>query len=174
MFGTEIYIRGEYMYYKFFDTDLSGISEYDIANLEYQSFLSACFQYSTFVTFIARNHKCFPVHLEKFRVSVPESASKIYSHYAMGETLGDIDIAYEVRCYRITPTVERYLRENVSSIFEWIDGWGFSNPEDPAFFRADGSPFFTSIIHEGECLLLPNGDEDISSIISVSGWRKMG
>ncbi|MBE6625537.1 MAG: hypothetical protein E7622_07885 [Ruminococcaceae bacterium] len=56
------------------------------------------------------------------------------------------------------------------SIFKWIDGWGFKNPEDPCFYRDDGSAFFTSVIHEGVVKLTPRENEDVSKIISNPLW----
>lgn len=47
---------------------------------------------------------------------------------------------------------------------------GFKNPEDPVFYRDDGSVFFSSIIHDGKCFLFPTDSENISDIVSSDHW----
>ena len=50
-------------------------------------------------------------------------------------------------------------------------GQGHKNPEDPIFYRADGSKFFLSVIHEGELELYVNDSEDISAILDSIGFK---
>jgi len=68
------------------------------------------------------------------------------------------------------PELCELLLKITDSIFKWIDGWGFKNPEDPCFYRDDGSAFFTSVIHEGVVKLTPRENEDVSKIISNPLW----
>ena len=58
------------------------------------------------------------------------------------------------------------------NLFGYIDGWGYTNPEDPTFYRSDGSVFLKSEIHEGEVWLMPRNNEDVSQIVADSNWIK--
>ena len=56
-----------------------------------------------------------------------------------------------------------------NNLFE-LHSFGISKlPEDPLFLRKDGSIFFESTIHEGECFLYPQG-EDISKVLVFGNW----
>lgn len=162
------------MIYRFRDTDSTGREEYDIEGDEYQSLLDICFRYCDSVSFIVRidpfAHDIFPPALDKHQRPQPMSIENVYSHYGMNGQFHKQDNLYEVRCYQLSDEVQQYLRVHVHSMFEWINGWGNTNLEDPAFFRSDGSVFFQSIIHEGECFLLPNDNEDISCVIKNPNW----
>ena len=50
---------------------------------------------------------------------------------------------------------------------------GFNNPENPVFYRENGSIFFSSLIHEGEITLTVNDGEDVSKITMINGWKKV-
>jgi hypothetical protein len=52
-------------------------------------------------------------------------------------------------------------------MFAWT---GYIMPEDPTFYRPDGSIFFKSTTHEGELTLMPRGDEDVSNVLSSGRW----
>ena len=97
----------------------------------------------------------------------PENVVYDYSYFAMGkmsnELCGD-------KFYRVCDELCELLLEITDNIFSWLVGWGYSNPEDPTFYRTDGSMFFTSSIHEGEIVLLPRDDEDVDDIIAQEGW----
>ena len=50
-----------------------------------------------------------------------------------------------------------------------LDGWKkLSNKW--YFFREDGTAFFTSIAHEGECILTPRDSEDVEGLIRSGPW----
>ena len=50
--------------------------------------------------------------------------------------------------------------------------WGLKNPEDPAFYRKDGTPFFSTTIHEGYFTINADENEDISEILSKRDWEE--
>ena len=63
------------------------------------------------------------------------------------------------------------MLDAVGGMFEWLDGWGYKNPEDPCFYRKDGSALFSSIIHEGELKLFYQDDEDITELLPKARWK---
>ncbi len=162
------------MTYKFYDADPTGKEEYDISGEEYQKLLDVCFQYCVTMTFIAHittpGVELFPSDLAESRLPAPLSSRCLYGHYGLNVKESSQRKDYEIRCYRLSGTVQKYLRTHVNGVFEWINGWGYSNPEDPAFLREDGSVFFCSTIHEGECTLLPNKNESISDVLKRGKW----
>lgn len=181
--------------YYFYDTDDSGNEDYDIAGEDYCKFLDTCLKYCSSVSFIVYSVSwsngdmisVTPEELEKYRIPVTENLLKHYKQ-AERETYrspvpGDLlkcyypdektDIPkgwYEIRHYHLCPEVKEMLMNISDSVFQWVCHWGFTNPEDIAFWRKDGSAFFTSVTHEGECFLMPNNDEDVSEIVSANEW----
>lgn len=55
-------------------------------------------------------------------------------------------------------------------VFEWLYGWGFKNPDDPTFYRSDGSVFFVSEIHEGICAIMPREEEPVEELLREIPW----
>ncbi len=76
-----------------------------------------------------------------------------------------------MRYYRLCPRLCEILICSAKSIFEWYQIIGeYNNPENPTFYRPDGSVFLESNIHEGELILYVNEDEDVSEVVSLPGW----
>lgn len=161
------------MVYRFYDTDSQMQNEYDIQGEQYQKLLDVCFLYCQSVSFVVRTDHhhtdLFPNYMEKYKAPIPKDANMAYRHYGFAGKYS-VTEKYEIRCYYLSEPVKEYLRHKVDSMFEWICGWGFLNPEDPAFFREDGSIFFYSTIHEGVCTLIPGKTEYVSNIIINEGW----
>lgn len=148
--------------YKFYDTDDYGKEEYDITDEHYLTLVDACFKYSSVFSFrVEEDDIALPDELEKYRVDVKSEYFEAYKHYFFSE----------LRCYRVCDETKKLFLDITDSVFKWIYAWGYTNPEDPAFFRSDGSIFFWSVIHEGECFLLPRDDEDVSMVIAHGGWK---
>ncbi len=156
------------MIYRFYDADMTGHEERDVAGEAYSKLLQLCFRYSTTVSILLA--PSFPEQLEvweAFRIPVTPNVREVYSHYGF-DTLCDSDRfrGYEIRHYLLTPQIQTLIGMRTGSIFQWICAWGHQNPEDISFFREDGSVFFTSTIHEGHCTFCPREDEDISAILN--------
>ena len=163
--------------YKFFDTDSTGQKEYDIAGSHYRILLKTCFAYcNTFSVMINYTVRaCVSVFdgIEEYRLPITKNITRAYRHYGDFSENKHKNGAYEIRHYKLCPETQKILIDITDSIFKWIYGWGYSNPEDPAFYRADGSVFFCSTIHEGECTLLVNEGENIADIVSCGPWIKI-
>ncbi len=153
--------------YKFFDTDDTGFMEYDISGATYRNFLDECFQYCSTISFYLWNENVsIPKDLDKYRIENLPQTKIVYSHYNSSLQ----DHSGKIYSYKLSPELYNFLTSRVESLFQWICGWGYNNPDDPAFYRADGTVFFSSIIHEGECSLFPRREEDVTKILEQKGW----
>lgn len=65
------------------------------------------------------------------------------------------------------------LEKHFSDFFEFQSNGDELVPEDPVFYRADGSTFLECCAHEGEVFLYPRQQEDVFSILSYGGWIEM-
>lgn len=158
--------------YKFYDWDSVANTECDIMGEDYKQLISLCCKYSTTMSVIIKNEtESIYSQLQKFEISRPPKITYHYSNYGLG-SLSDSQIG--VRYYQVCTELCILLQSSFNSIFEWLHGWGYNNPEDPVFYRNDGSVFFSSIIHEGEITLSPLDAEDTSNITNSVSWKKVG
>ena len=132
-------------------------SEYDISGEEYTRLLNCCFKYSFCVMLWFGDEK-LPEGYEKFIVDLPESVST--------EGFGGFTC-----CFRACKELKELMIQTADHIFAWCNHSGSHCPEDPTFFREDGSLFFASAIHEGFCWLIPRDDENVEEIIQNPLWR---
>ena len=156
-------MKNNFEIYNFYDTDDMGFEEYDITGKEYESLIRACCKYCVVLSFrITKPNVKALIELEKFRIKKPDNITFEFVHYGKGAN---------VHYFRICDEVCNILLNTTNNIFSWITGWGYENPDDPTFYREDGSVFFTSTIHDGECTLFIR-DEDVSEILANKLWTK--
>ena len=146
--------------YVFYDVDSYTQESADWAGEDYIKLIKLCCKKCKTVSFMIKKPKnIVALALEKFRIEKPENIAFLFSVSYSNDELG-------IRYYKVCPELCDLLINSAQSIFEWLNGWGYENPEDPTFYRDDGSVFFYSIIHEGEIYLYPNENEDVKDIIS--------
>ena len=116
---------------------------------------------------IANRHTKLIKQLEAFRIPQPQNIQNEYMRYSQNSDGSDLDIRY----YHVCDELCGLLKASAHSIFDWVYGQGHKNPEDPIFYRADGSKFFSSVIHEGELELFVKDDEDVSTILDNMEFR---
>lgn len=151
--------------YRFYDTDASGSAEYDIAGAEYLALLQKCFEYCVSLSFYVRSADVSsPSCLEPYRLPLTQSVIGNHQQYPGSG---------QIHHYQLSQDSLRCILSITDSIFKWIDGWGQHNPEDPIFYRADGSIFLSACIHEGKISLFPHHNEDVSSIIQNPLWNQI-
>ena len=151
--------------YIFLDTDYYGNAEYDIRDTEYKLLIHLCCKYAkVFSMVVTTPFSAIIEKLQPYQVAKPNNISLSFPEY-------DYQSA-SINYYQICPEICEILANAVGGIFEWIDGWDFTNPNDPTFYREDGSVFFTSIIHDGVCVLMPRPEENVTEIIKNSLWIK--
>lgn len=157
--------------FKFYDTDAAGLADYDIEGEEYDALLDMCFRYCSMISMrITSDSVALPAILDNYRIPLTKNVLGAYAHYYREMSP---KMRREVHLFRLSPVIFEAIRGITDSIFKWIHGWGYTNPEDPAFYRADGSIFFSSVIHEGECTLTPRCGESVESIILRGHWKKV-
>jgi hypothetical protein len=161
----------------FCDSDPSGSEERDICGEEYYRMLDLCFMHCTHISFRipdsnARVIKKIPEELMKYRIPVPQNVADIYRYYQYGKVK---NLESQLFYFPINEQVKGNIIRITDSIFKWTAYDNINNPEDPFFFRSDGSPFFISIIHEGECALCltpeEEGKKELQSIVSHPYWN---
>lgn len=157
-------------YYVFYDTNVfeDCSEEYDIVSEDYKELLTLCFRYSTSFSFMIAGEgirsivESLPKELDKYRIDEDNNVLDVYIRY--------MNRYKDIRCYTACPETYDLILEINDSIFKWINGRGNKKPEDLTFYREDGSVFFTSIIHEGECYLYPRYNENINSVVLNGKW----
>ena len=152
--------------YKFLDTDPMGFGweEYDIVGEDHAELIRTCCKYSKTVSFAIGIDKWSLIEkLEAYRIPKDNNITFI-SPVSWRNGIPD-----EIRYYRVCPELCELLIQYVDNIWDWL----FANPEDPIFYRADGSVFFKSRIHDGWCILTPRDDENVDHIVKKAHWLKI-
>ena len=162
--------------YRFYDTDESGYADYDLIGEEHQQLLQTCCKYCTVMAFVFTTPDQFQAELAPYEISPPIAIME--KDYPLGYKIlfrRQADGSWchrssHTKFYRVCSETRTLLLSISDSLFSWLDGHGYHNPENPTFYRADGSVFFSSVIHEGECTLHVRDDEDVSEIINNPLW----
>ena len=162
MCGMEHLVEVIMKKYVYYDTDIDGNEEYDIRGESYEILIRTCCRYSA-VLYL----KCMKpdlsvaVCLKPFEIQRPQNVpNDDWNHLPYCEK----------HYYKVCPELCEILLHAAGGIFEWLNGWGFENPDDPTFYRSDGTVFFTSEIHEGVCELVPRPDEDVQALLQAVNW----
>ena len=148
--------------YVFYDTDIDGNEEYDIRGEAYRKLISTCCRYSA-VLYLKHTRPDLKAigQLKDFEIikpqNIPEDPERIGPYC-------------DKRYYSVRPELCDVLLNIADGIFEWLNGWGFKNPDDPIFYRSDGTVFFTSSIHEGVCAMMPRENEDVEELLQAVKW----
>ena len=165
--------------YCFYDSDESGYVDCELVGEEHQQLIKTCCKYCTTMAFVFTGPDQlgqFQAELAPYEILPPTAIgeddyplgfSKIFRFQADGSLHR---WSSHTKFYRVCPELCVLLLSITDSLFSWLDGWGFCNPENPTFYRSDGSVFFSSVIHEGVCTLNVRDDEDASEIIRNPLW----
>lgn len=150
------------MIYYFLDYDPKTYMEFDISGVEYKKLIDECFKYCDHFTLLFKN-KNAPYTIEPYKIEVrkPDDICGFYtSEY------------FERRFFKCTDETKLFMLNLTKNLFDLVnDDMEKYIPEDPIFYRKDGTAFFWSMTHEGVCVLSATGTEDISSVISAKGWK---
>ena len=137
----------------------------DIVGEEYRALIRTCCTYGAFMSLLyyAPNPRVAallaPFEVERqsyFKAFPPEDYLR--------------EQKYALRFYRICPELCETILSISDHIFEWFHIES-DLPDDPVFYREDGSVFFYCEIHEGYLKLFPTESEDVSNIISNPAWK---
>ena len=148
--------------YSFYATDLTGHAEYDIRGEAYRKLMETCCRYSSVLSLnFTRTDLAATKLLNDLEIKKPANIPSGFCRYNCLDSM---------HFFRVCPELCEILIHTVGGIFEWLNGWGFKNPDDPTFFRSDGTIFFASEIHEGVCIIVPREGEDVEDVLSSSNW----
>lgn len=147
---------------RFFDYDDATGSDIIIEGKAFQVLLDLCFRYSKYVSFLTTeaDFKKYP-NLKSFLVDEKNMLFEVYNKHLRYSENASVSFFY------CTEECQNVIFGISKDLWAFIHGWGFSNPEDPTFYRSDGSVFFSSQIHEGHAAFYPREDEDISAFFEA-------
>lgn len=146
--------------YVFSDWDDKERKEYAIRGEDYQQLIAVCGGQAASFSLIFTERQLQrqdPVYQELFRLCLKKEP-----YYNDTE-----------RCFfPCTAFTLDFLRREVTDLFDWLYTWGSDNPEDLAFYRADGTPIMQSSSLEGFCWLNPTEDEEpaFQQVLAKAGW----
>lgn len=147
--------------YAFYDTDIYGNEEYDIRGDRYKELLRICCRNSSVLCLKYLYPDLVAADILKaFEIPKPKNIT-VFSNSSSYCC---------VKFYRVCPELCDAMIGIADGIFEWLCGWGFRNPDDPTFYRSDGTVFFVSEIHSGVCAIMPREDECLEDILQVAPW----
>lgn len=150
-------------YYVFNDTDSYGNAEYDITGEEYLNLMRKCCECT----------KSFSLYHKDFNTRIYKELEpyKIKSEIINKNDYQGNNYIEEIAYYSVCSETFDIITTQVKAIFNWIRGWGYNNPEDPTFYRENGTVFLDSSIHNGVVRMFPI-NEDVSEIIKNELWRQ--
>ena len=168
IFGLVTRNKGGFMKkYEYFNYNFYGDcnTDYSFVGSDLKELFETCFKYcdSFVVRLVTRcTAEKLPSSLDKYRISISEEISDMYGEMII---IGS-DEKQELRRYKLSPEVKEFILSFTDDLFKWgRRGFEIQNPEDPAFFREDGSLFFYSSIHDDYCELYVRDGEDVSHIV---------
>ncbi len=150
------------MKYTFFTRDyFSNSGNFDFTKEQYRILINACFECCRYFSVLIYDQTAYQDCLREWLVP----ASKFLTHNESHP---------ESRKYFYANNATReFFLENADSIFDFYYSQDHRFPEDPVFYRDDTSVFFDSVVHEGECSIMPTNDESVDEILSFGHWLKI-
>ena len=169
--------------FKSWDDDWDHV--YDIQGGSFRKLIEACGKYCEYVSFwysgVKDDKRQHYSDFAPFWVKVPEwgkrkfqSLSSILPESMKAQsTLYDLygadNYKRRVCFYKVCPELLEIMLNNTDQLFTWYHD--DDNPEDPTFYRSDGSVFLDTVVHDGQCVLSPRAGEDIREILSAETWE---
>ncbi len=144
--------------YRFYDSDIKGNANYDIAGNEYIELIDFCCQNACVLSF------SYPKESEKRFKQIKNFKIRTEESYSLQ--------GYNNSYYKICLEVSGFLKNNSRSFFDWVcwkNGEFRTMAENLVFFRTDGTILLSSDTHNGKITLRPR-DEDVSKIVSNPLW----
>lgn len=129
----------------------------------YRELIALCFRYSETFSFTLSSHS--PVQIDSRFLMLREE------HFPKPNLPG-IHWFDFCRYYVCTPAAKEAFLALTDDLFAWTSCFPSTNlPDDPTFYRADGSLFFRAITHEGFCELYDRGETDVVRYAQRYNWR---
>lgn len=151
------------MKYTFFGRDyFSNSGAFDFTPDHYSTLLKRCSQYTTYFSLqIHGEHTLFQRELRKWEIEKPDFPYQGESH------------PENRHYYRLCPESFELLSRITDNFFEFDYTCEHPYPEDPAFYRSDGTVFMDVIAHEWECNIYPLPEENVDDVLAFGHWLNM-
>ena len=162
--------------------------DYDIQGESFRKLIEACGKYCEYVSFWYWDRKADKSQrysdFAPFWVKAPEWGKRKFQllDSILPENMKDQSILYDlygadtyrrrVCFYKVCPELLKTMLKISDKMFTWLDGSDCSNPEDPTFYRSDGSVFLDTVVHDSQCVLSPREGEDVKAILSAETWEE--
>ena len=153
--------------YIFYDSDISGNADYDIKGKCYEKLIHFCSSKCPYFTLmkVADFSPIFE-ELEAYIIERPAVCPIPKAQY-ISSGFKSYNIYYRV----CRESISVLLR--IGSVFSYLwDNISVNPPEDLTFYRSNGSVFFSSVTHEGECALYLEDNEE-TDIVLNSLWHRI-
>ena len=158
----------------YYDSKTGREEEYNIESDRYNELLQFCFKHSKYFSFTF-----FPdrINLPEWLLNIQLPKNHIclewWSKHRTAYVSKGVTTYNDIFLLELTPETKKWIEGVTDNIFSWMNRWEYKNPEDPVFYREDGSIMFFSVIHEGICELRLKEDEesDARQIINSPLWR---
>lgn len=169
--------------YTLFNPILYGYKEYRLRGDDFYKLLALCNQYCAtlsleFTPSSLRYYDVFRNHRILKPKEIPYSGTYAYRGYPYTEQALTVATAEEnnvgIQYFRICPELLEGMMKISDDLFEWCTPFGYNNPQDPTFYRSDGSVFLSTTAHEEECTLIPRENENISDVLASGPWVVRG
>lgn len=137
--------------------------EYDLKGSEYSTFLGICARYSSVFSFRIYEgitSERWKQVLGSFQIAEPKWADVEEDTFPISERKW-------FWCNTESVVALQSLEDN---LFNMKTLHGLTNPEDIVFYRENGSIFAYAETDEGECIVYPEIEEDISELIRNPHW----
>lgn len=149
-------MRNAYIFYDRDDKD----EPLPFEGTDFARLLEVCVRYCAFFSLVLLQETAFQkaAQLDAFLV---EERSLLPEEKIQKED-GDKAV---IRFYRVDEKSVQALLNISRNLWDFVYWWGYQNPEDLTFYRVDSSVFFRCIAHEGEAILSPQENEDITPVL---------
>lgn len=135
----------------------------DICGKRYKNLIDICFSYSKYFTLLFKKPYNKFSDMEPYKIEVQKP----------DDILGFISSEYfERRFYSCDEETKEYMLNITDNFFDLVNWVGDNMPEDPIFYREDGTAFFWSMTHEGICVLSNRSNEEVMSVVSYHNWKE--
>lgn len=156
------------MNYAFFDVDLiTELEFYEIKGADYEELVKVCFRYSESLSMWFSSFLDWGEQLKPYEINVDPNCFEYAPPYDRISPPKN-DVGFHIHFYRICPELYHILMDHMHGIW---DGYNYEKPSDMHFYRADGTCFFRTDSHNGECFFYLREGEDVSSVVSKENWH---
>lgn len=152
----------------------------DFIDDEYRELLALCGRYCSYISMEFPVKDVLPAKfdaLNSFEIPMPKAVVTARTCTEMIAYNDHGEPCSYVRFFRVCTELLELMSFLTDGLYDWCSimvdfasGTVDYRPEDPTFYRKDGSIFLVDVAHERMCILTPRNGEDVTSIVSHPKW----